>query len=203
MTEWDIRSWCWWPGLPVGQHYKVVLSVHCHTSGPLMIWPYMFPGRKTPTTNQQSDQHGAQMIKQGKTKVFCCPWTYVFVYHRDGMPCLNCLSYIMHYTIVWTHPSEAQSIACITDVQMTLTRRTIHLLGSPALTRKGLLFCLLEKPPKLCQALLKFIILKYFLPKESHYIILRYCLVKKDKLFPFILFLFVNTVLQLHKTSVS
>ena len=27
VTEWDIRPWCWWPVLPVGQHYKVTISV--------------------------------------------------------------------------------------------------------------------------------------------------------------------------------
>ena len=32
VTERDIRSWCWWPGLPVGQPYKAILSVHCHMS---------------------------------------------------------------------------------------------------------------------------------------------------------------------------
>ena len=26
LTEWDINSWCWWPGLPVGKHYKVTMS---------------------------------------------------------------------------------------------------------------------------------------------------------------------------------
>ena len=27
MTEWDIRSWCWQPGFPVGEHYKLDMSV--------------------------------------------------------------------------------------------------------------------------------------------------------------------------------
>ena len=22
VTEWNIKAWCWWPSLPVGQHYK-------------------------------------------------------------------------------------------------------------------------------------------------------------------------------------
>ena len=26
MTKMDIRSWSWWPGLQVGQHYKVTMS---------------------------------------------------------------------------------------------------------------------------------------------------------------------------------
>ena len=32
VTEWDIRSLCSEPGLPVGQHYPVAMSAHCHTS---------------------------------------------------------------------------------------------------------------------------------------------------------------------------
>ena len=28
VTELDIRSWSWWPGLLVGQHHKVTMSVH-------------------------------------------------------------------------------------------------------------------------------------------------------------------------------
>ena len=27
--EWNRRSWCWW-GVPMSQHYKVAMSVHCH-----------------------------------------------------------------------------------------------------------------------------------------------------------------------------
>ena len=30
VTEWEIKSWYQWPGLPVGQYYKVAMSVHCH-----------------------------------------------------------------------------------------------------------------------------------------------------------------------------
>ena len=30
MTEWYSRSWCWQPGVPVKQHYKVTMSAHCH-----------------------------------------------------------------------------------------------------------------------------------------------------------------------------
>ena len=32
VSEWYSRSCCWWPGLPVGQHYKVAMSTHCHKS---------------------------------------------------------------------------------------------------------------------------------------------------------------------------
>ena len=39
VTECDIRSWCWCPGLPVAQHYKVVIGAHCHRSVPVLIWP--------------------------------------------------------------------------------------------------------------------------------------------------------------------
>ena len=34
-TEWDIRSWCQLSGVPVRQHYTVVMSVHCHKSVPV------------------------------------------------------------------------------------------------------------------------------------------------------------------------
>ena len=37
ITEWDIRSWCWQPGLPVGQHYKVTMILHCHKSVPVLM----------------------------------------------------------------------------------------------------------------------------------------------------------------------
>ena len=33
-TKWDTKRWCLWPGLPVGQHYKVATCVQCHTSVP-------------------------------------------------------------------------------------------------------------------------------------------------------------------------
>ena len=36
VTEWDIRSSCWRPGLPVGQHYKS-MSAHCHKSVPVLM----------------------------------------------------------------------------------------------------------------------------------------------------------------------
>ena len=29
VTDWDIKSWCWRPGVPVGQQYKVAMSAHC------------------------------------------------------------------------------------------------------------------------------------------------------------------------------
>ena len=38
-TEWAIRSWCWWSGFTVGQHYKVTISAHCHKLVPILIWP--------------------------------------------------------------------------------------------------------------------------------------------------------------------
>ena len=35
VTEWDSRSWCWWPGVPVTQYYKVAMSTHCHKLVPV------------------------------------------------------------------------------------------------------------------------------------------------------------------------
>ena len=41
LTQWDstIGSWCWWPEFPVGQHYKVGMSVHCRKSIAVLTWP--------------------------------------------------------------------------------------------------------------------------------------------------------------------
>ena len=33
----DIRSLCWWLGLPLGQHYNVAMSVHCHKWAPVHL----------------------------------------------------------------------------------------------------------------------------------------------------------------------
>ena len=30
MTEWEMRSWCQWLSLSLGQHYEVSTSVYCH-----------------------------------------------------------------------------------------------------------------------------------------------------------------------------
>ena len=38
VTEYDIRSWCWWPDFIIGQHYKVTMSAHCHKLVPVLIW---------------------------------------------------------------------------------------------------------------------------------------------------------------------
>ena len=32
VTEWDIRSCCWQPDLPLGQHYNVAMRVQCQKS---------------------------------------------------------------------------------------------------------------------------------------------------------------------------
>ena len=37
VTELDIRLWCWWPGIPVGQYYKVAMNAHCHKTVPVLI----------------------------------------------------------------------------------------------------------------------------------------------------------------------
>ena len=36
----------------VRQHYKVTMSVNCHKSVLILIWPQILPGRKTPRNNQ-------------------------------------------------------------------------------------------------------------------------------------------------------
>ena len=47
--SWPDIPWCWLPGTQVGQHIKIVMSVHCH-----MIWPKVLLRSKTPTTNLYS-----------------------------------------------------------------------------------------------------------------------------------------------------
>ena len=46
-----------WPGLPMGQHYKVTMSAHCYLSVPILICTLMLAGRKTPTTNHSIQSH--------------------------------------------------------------------------------------------------------------------------------------------------
>ena len=36
----------------INNWHKVAISAHYHKSAPILIWPQMLPGRKTPTTNQ-------------------------------------------------------------------------------------------------------------------------------------------------------
>ena len=40
MTEWE------WPGLPIGKHYKVNMSVRYHKLVLILIWPQMLLGHK-------------------------------------------------------------------------------------------------------------------------------------------------------------
>ena len=47
VTEWEIASWCWQPGVTVGQHYEVIMSVHHHNSVPSLIRLYVFQGCNT------------------------------------------------------------------------------------------------------------------------------------------------------------
>ena len=37
VTEWDIKSWYWRSGFPVGQHYEIAMCAHCHKSEPVLI----------------------------------------------------------------------------------------------------------------------------------------------------------------------
>ena len=38
VIEWDFRSWCRWPGFPVGQHYdEIAISARCQKSVPIVI----------------------------------------------------------------------------------------------------------------------------------------------------------------------
>ena len=61
VSEWDIRSWCWQPGLPVGWHYKV-MSIHCHKSILVLMWPYLLLGHKTRTKKQALTSRSHSMV---------------------------------------------------------------------------------------------------------------------------------------------
>ena len=52
-----------WPDFPVGQHYTILMSVHCSKLIPTLIRPYMLPGCKTLTTkpNQMWNQWMTQI----------------------------------------------------------------------------------------------------------------------------------------------
>ena len=51
----DIRSRCWSSRLPVRLHYNVAMSVHCHKSVTIQIWPLILPGcSKTPINQRPS-----------------------------------------------------------------------------------------------------------------------------------------------------
>ena len=52
VTEWNIRSWCQRPSLPVGQYYKVAMSVHCDKLVLTLMWLLVLPGCKIPTDQQ-------------------------------------------------------------------------------------------------------------------------------------------------------
>ena len=47
-------SWCWWPGLTLVQHCKSQ-CMHCRKSVPVLIWPDVLLGWKTPVNmNKQA-----------------------------------------------------------------------------------------------------------------------------------------------------
>ena len=73
LGAWDTWSWCWWPGVPMRQHYKVTMSVHCHKSVPILIWPDMLLGRKQ-QTNKSYHQMICMLIKSLICAIFvtCC-----------------------------------------------------------------------------------------------------------------------------------
>ena len=77
VIEWDIRSWCQWLNFPVGQHYEVTMSVHCHKSVPVLIGPHMLQGSTTLTTNISE--------KMSKTKpIAVCNFKHLLVASKKG-----------------------------------------------------------------------------------------------------------------------
>ena len=93
VTQWDIGSWCCQPDFPVGQYYKVAMSVHCHKSVPILISPQMLLGHKT--TNKQNQMNiyfsfltllsfKHYLIKYGKFQL----WTINLRYSTSPCPIL-------------------------------------------------------------------------------------------------------------------
>ena len=58
---------------PMGQHYKITRSVHCHKLVPIVIWPQMLPGCKTP--------------KRKQTNLPILPQCHVYLVLTDMDPC--------------------------------------------------------------------------------------------------------------------
>ena len=56
MAVWDIKSWCWQPGFPMGQHYDIALRMHCDKLVPVKNL-LLLPGHKPPITNVLFDFH--------------------------------------------------------------------------------------------------------------------------------------------------
>ena len=51
VNEGDIGLWCWWSGAPVGQHYKVTMTVPCHKLGSCPVMYDLRCCHETQTTN--------------------------------------------------------------------------------------------------------------------------------------------------------
>ena len=54
VTAHEIKSCGQRLGLPVGKNYEVAMSVHCHKSAPVLIWPWCWQGVKLQETSTYS-----------------------------------------------------------------------------------------------------------------------------------------------------
>ena len=58
VIEWDSRSWCWWPGFPVGQHYKALMGRCCSVCGKKLIKdPFLLIGLPVGNTIKSPPVH--------------------------------------------------------------------------------------------------------------------------------------------------
>ena len=57
MTEWDSRSWCWRPVVPLRQHYKVTMCAHCHKPD----WLKRRKRRRERSRQDEEEQKEAEM----------------------------------------------------------------------------------------------------------------------------------------------
>ena len=85
----------WWPGHPVGQHYKVIMNAHCHKSVPVRIRHLMLPGHTYPTTNYleglcPSNNKGYIITRAILLEVRTYA-DFIVLVHWDIIPCHNSL----------------------------------------------------------------------------------------------------------------
>ena len=104
---WSVRI-MWLFALPVGKHYKVTISAHCHKSLPVLLWPYMLLGQKTITNLLSFLNSPPSYVIQ--------PWRYkIFGSYRGLRNSFLCdpsqhISEGMHVTDVWSELLMAYSL---------------------------------------------------------------------------------------------
>ena len=99
MTEWDIGSWL---HRPLGQHYKVIMGVHCHKSVPVLIWPSMSQGCKT-NQSSCSDTITLYACTIQELVLYSLTWRHLRVAYYHLLPSFmaGCFKYLFASTDRW------------------------------------------------------------------------------------------------------